>query len=193
MRVGPGADMPEGQGAADLGERLGDIGGAVVADHPPALDALRVEPGNGSAEKADERWLLLVHQHLDIGEASSGIHCHMHLVVTGSIGAHLLADNGDPAPHLGEPGQSLDVDLNQVAGPLPFVPLHRQFGFQVAQATETQVTESPGDGGEECLERPGDVPEVQALVTEIQRVLQLLRFERPTLRTEHAPSIRQRE
>jgi hypothetical protein len=38
-------------------------------------------------------------------------------------------------PHLAEPGQSLDVDVNQVTGPLPFVPLHRRFGLQVPQAS----------------------------------------------------------
>jgi hypothetical protein len=65
-RVGLGADVPEAQGAAALGERVGDIGGAVVAHHPPALDALGVEPGNGPAETADHRWLLLVPQHLDV-------------------------------------------------------------------------------------------------------------------------------
>ncbi len=77
--------MTEAQGGAGLGERLGDIGGAVVAHHPPALDALGVEPGNGPAEKVDEHWLLLVRQHLNIGEASVVINRHMHLGVTGAI------------------------------------------------------------------------------------------------------------
>jgi hypothetical protein len=82
--------------------------------------------------------------------------------------------------------------VNQVTGPLPLVPLHQLFGLQVPQASESQVAESPGDGGEGCLEQPGDVPEVQALVTEIHRVLQLLRIECPLLPVAHAPSIRQR-
>jgi hypothetical protein len=53
--VGPCADLREAQGAAGLGERLGDIGGAVVAQHPQALDALGVEPCNEPAEKVDHR------------------------------------------------------------------------------------------------------------------------------------------
>ena len=65
-RVGPGADVPEAHVAAGLGERLGDIGVAVVAHHPPAVDALRVEPGDCTTEKADHRWLLLVCQHLGL-------------------------------------------------------------------------------------------------------------------------------
>ena len=59
-RVGPGADVPEAKGAAGLGEHLGDIGRAVVAHHPPSLDPLAVEPGDGPAEKANHRRLLLV-------------------------------------------------------------------------------------------------------------------------------------
>ena len=56
-RVGPGADVLQAQGAAGLGERLGDVGRAVIAHHPPALDPLAVEPGDGTTEKADHRWL----------------------------------------------------------------------------------------------------------------------------------------
>ena len=45
--------MPQPQGAASLGERLGDVGGSVVAHHPAALDPLAVEPGVSTAEKGD--------------------------------------------------------------------------------------------------------------------------------------------
>jgi hypothetical protein len=34
-------------------------------------------------------------------------------------------------PDLPEPGQRLDVDVDQVARPRPFVPLHRWFGIQI--------------------------------------------------------------
>ncbi len=83
----PGAHFPEAQGAACLRARLGDIGVAVVAHYPPALDALGVEPGNGPAQIADDRWRLLVRQQLDIGDASGVIHRHMHLAVARSYGA----------------------------------------------------------------------------------------------------------
>ena len=53
--VGPGADVPQHQGAVSLGERLGDVGGFVVAHHTPALDPLAVEPGDRTAEKDDHR------------------------------------------------------------------------------------------------------------------------------------------
>jgi hypothetical protein len=143
------------------------------------------------AENADHRWLLLVSQHLDIGEVSGVINGHVDLVVTGAIGVPLLAVAGDPVLHLAEPGQSLDVDVDQVIGLLQFVPLHQVFGLKVPQASETQVAESPGDGGERRLEQPGDVPELQALVAEIHRVLQLLRIERPSPGAAYARSARE--
>jgi hypothetical protein len=191
-RVRPGANVPEAQGAAGLGERLGDIGGAVVAHHPLGIDSLAVEPGNGPAEQADDRWLLLIRQHLGIGETSGVINGHVDLVVTGAIGATLLAVAGDPVPHLAEPGQSLDVDVNQVTGPLPFVALHRRFGLQIPLASETQAAKSPGESGEGSPEQAGDVPKMQTLVTQIHRVLQLLRIERPPLGAANTASIRQK-
>jgi hypothetical protein len=189
-RVGP-ADVPEAQGAAGLGERLGDIGGAVVAHHPPALDALGVEPGDCTTEKDDHRWLLLVPQHLDIGEAGGVINGHVDLVVTDAIGATLLPVAADSVPHLAEPGQSLDVDVDQVTGPLPLVALHRRYGLQVSQTAQSETVQSPGNGGERRLEQPGDVPEVQALVTEVDSLLQLLRIERPPLGAADARSARE--
>jgi hypothetical protein len=63
--VRPGTDVPERDGAAGLGERLGDIGVAVVAHRPPALDTLAFESGVGAAHKADPVWRLLVLHDFD--------------------------------------------------------------------------------------------------------------------------------
>jgi hypothetical protein len=95
-------------------------------------------------------------------------------------------------PHLAEPGQSLDIDVDQLTGPLLFVVLHRRFALQPAQASETQFAESPGDDGEGCLQQPGDVLWVQALLPEIDSLLQLLWIARPPLGVAHTASIRQR-
>lgn len=92
-------------GAAGLGERLGDVGGAVVAHHPTAFDTLAVEPSDGTAEKADHGWLLLICQHLDVSQPGGVIDGDMDLVVADAIGAALLAVADDPVAHLSEPGQ----------------------------------------------------------------------------------------
>jgi len=174
-RVGPGADVPQTQDAAGLGERPGDVGGAVVAHHPPALHTLDVEPGDRPAQKADHRWLLLVREDLDVRQSGGVVHGDMDLVVADPVGLPLLAIPGDPVPHLPEPRQGRDVDMDQVAWPLPLVPLHRRPGLQVPQSPEAQTAEGPSHGGEGCLQEPGDVPEVQPLVAQIHGLLELLR------------------
>lgn len=76
-RVGAAADVPQPQNPTGLGECIGDIGRAVIAYHPRALDPLAVEPDNDPAEKADHRWLLCVRQNLVTGETGGVIHGHM--------------------------------------------------------------------------------------------------------------------
>lgn len=178
--------MAQPQGAVGLGERLGDVGGIVVAHHPPALDALAVEPGNGTAEKADHSWFLLVRQYLDIGQPRgvnrfavvAGNDGDMALLVADAIGAPLLAVSGDPVAHLPEPGQGFHVDVDQVSRLLPLVALYRNLWLQFLNRPRPSRLRAPGDGGEGRLQQPGDVPQMQALVPEIHGVLQLLRIER---------------
>jgi hypothetical protein len=103
-----------------------------------------------------------------------------------------VAFAGDPMAHLSEPGQSLDIVVDQVTGPLPFVPLHRIFGLLVPQASKARPAESPGDSGGGSPQQRGNVAEMQALVTQIHLVMQLPRIECPTLGTANTSSIRQR-
>ena len=135
---------------------------------------------------------LITRQHLDVGQACGVIHSHVNLVVADAVGAALLAITGDPVAHPAEAVQGLDVDVDQVARTLPLVTPHEWFGIQVPQSTQTQSAESTGDCGERGLQQPGDVAEVESLVPEINRLLELLRIERPPLSAAHAPSIRQR-
>jgi hypothetical protein len=58
---------------------------------------------------------------------------------------------------------------------LPLVALDRMFRLQVSEPPQTKMIEHPGHGGEGSGQQPGDVPEVEALVTEIHGLLQLLR------------------
>jgi hypothetical protein len=74
---------------------------------------------------------------------------------------------------------------------LPLVALHWRFGLEIPQPPETKAVEHPGHGGEGSGQQPGDVPEVEALVTELHGVLLLLRIERPTLGAANTASIRQ--
>jgi len=77
----------------------------------------------------------------------------MDLVVADAVGAPLLPITGDPVADLTEPGQGLYVHVDQVARPLPLVPLHRRPRLQSPQSTQTQAAEDPGHGGEGSLQR----------------------------------------
>jgi len=127
-RVRPGADVPEYQGATGLGE----IGGADVAHHPTALDALGVEPKNGPDERADHRCLLVFRQEPHVGKAGGVIHRHMHDVVADGIGADLLPVAVQLMDQLAEPGQGCDVDEARIAGALPFVTRDRTLWHQIS-------------------------------------------------------------
>jgi len=105
--VGPGADALDAKGSAGFGKCFGDVGRAVVAHHPTALNALTVEPGDSPAEKADHRGLLLIRQHLDVGQACGVNNGDMNLVVADTVGAALLAIARDPVAHPAEATRDL--------------------------------------------------------------------------------------
>jgi hypothetical protein len=88
----------------------------------------------------------------------------MDFALTNFAGTPLLAIPGDAVAHLGEPGQGLDVHVDQIAGPLPLVPLHRWLGLQVSSLPQSETAGEAGDGGEGSPQKPGDVPVVQPLV-----------------------------
>jgi len=91
-----GGGVPQPQAMAGLGEHPGDIGRVVVAHHPPALDALSVEPGDSPAEKVDHRLLLLIRQHLDVS-ASAPFGATASRVASSTVAAvfslHVIAYN----------------------------------------------------------------------------------------------------
>ena len=74
---------------------------------------------------------------------------------------------------------------------LPLVALDWRFGLEIPQPTQPQAVEKPRQGGEGSCQQPGDVPELEPLVTEIHALLQLLRIERPPLAAANTPSIHQ--
>jgi hypothetical protein len=121
-------------------------------------------------------------------------------VVANARGAALLAVAGDAVTDFAKAGEllllrrslRLDVDMDQISGLLPLVALDRGLGLEIPQPPQTKAVEHPGHGGEGCDQKPGDVAEVEALVTQIHGLLLLLRIERPPLGEANTPSIRQR-
>jgi hypothetical protein len=88
-------------------------------------------------------------------------------------------------------GELFDVDMDQVSMTVQLVALDRGLGFQVPQPTQPKAVENPRHSGEGRDQQPGDVAEVQSLMTELHGVLLLLRIERPPLGAANTTSIRQ--
>lgn len=75
-------------------------------------------------------------------------------------------------------GPSPDVDVDMFIKPLTFVPLHRGLELQVLLAFEAQAAERPSYRRKESAVQAGDVAEMQALVPDINSLLQFLRTKR---------------
>jgi hypothetical protein len=158
----------------------------------PAFDALPVEPSHSTAHKADGRGLLLVCEHLDVGEPCGVVDGHVDTVVADASRAALLAAAGDAMTDLAKAGKLFDINVDQVTRPLPLVAVDWWFGVQGSQPPQPQAVENPRHGGEGRDQHLGVVAEVEALVTEIHGLLQLLRIERPPLGAANTASIRER-
>jgi hypothetical protein len=117
----------------------------------------------------------------------------MLLPITQILRTAPLPAASDTADYLPETGQVSDVDIDQVARNVPYLPLHRQIGIQIAQVTEPQTAESPGDGGEGWKQQPGNMAQMQPMATEIQVVMHLPQIQHPQLSAAHAASIRRRD
>ncbi len=177
--------------AAGFGKGLGDVGRAVVTHHLSALDTQAVEPGQCTAQEADRCALLLIGKHLDIGEPCGVIDGHVDPVVSDASRAALLPVVCDAVTNLAEAGQLLDVDVNQIAGPLPFVALNRRLWIKVSQPAQPQAVQRSGHGGEGSRQQPGDVSQVEPLMAQLNGALQMLRIEPPPLVAANTASIGQ--
>ena len=116
----------------------------------------------------------------------------MDSVVTDTNRTALLPVACDAVSHLAEASRLLEVDVNQVAEPFPFVALKMRLGFQVLQPAQAQAIERSGHGGEGSREQPGDVTLVEPLIAQLNSALQMLRIKRPPLGAANAAPIRQR-
>ena len=85
-------------------------------------------------------------------------------VVFDASRAALLSVAFDAVVTLAEACQLLEIDVNQIAGPLPFLALNRRLWIQVSQPAQPQAVQRSGHGGEGSCEQPGDVSQVEPLM-----------------------------
>ncbi len=146
---------------------------AFIAFYIRVMVALAVDPGDATAENADQSLLLLFRQHLGVRKLG-GINGNSDLFEAPAVGALPLAIAGDPVAHLSEAGLRLDVHADQVARPLPPIPLLRWFGSRFRNRPRASWLWAWATMDQVPPQQPGEVPVVEPLVPEIHDLLHLL-------------------
>ncbi len=88
------------------------MGRTVIRHHLQTLHTLAVEPSHSTAEKADGGDLLLIRQHLDVGQPRGVVDGQVDTVVADASRAALLAVAGDAMTDLAKAGKLFDVDMD---------------------------------------------------------------------------------
>ena len=117
---------------------------------------MTVEPGQCPNQETDRCALLLIGQHLDVGEPWGVVDGHVDPVVSDASRAALLPVACDAVTNLAEEGQLLGVDVNQIAGPLPLIALNRRPWIKVSQPAQPQAVQRSAHGGERSRELARD-------------------------------------
>ena len=112
--VGPCPQVPDPKRSTS--ERVDGraVGGGVVGHHPLDADAVGGEVGDRSSEEADSGDRTLIGEHLDVGKSGCIVDADVH-VFPSDASRLAPAAAGDTVASAIDPGQLLDVDMQQLA------------------------------------------------------------------------------
>jgi len=144
-RVGAGAEMANAEFAAGGSKQLRVIAGSVVGEHAANGDAETSVISNGGAQKGYGGGGAFVGMQLT--ESNAG------MVIDGDV-QHLPADTagfiariaGKAMARLGDTGQFLGVEMQQVSRMRVFVANDGHGGFEIAHAAELLTAQDTADG-----------------------------------------------
>ena len=134
--------MADAEQAQRLGEQPGDVAGAVVGHDPLDLDAVLANQRAARTRKPVVEDRALVGQDLDVGEPCGVIDRDMEEVVA-NADCPAPAVAGDAVADIGEAGELLDVEVDQLPRPLTLITADRFRLGQVLQATEPASLKPP--------------------------------------------------
>ena len=160
----PGAQVADAESAA--GERVHDgaVAGAVVGQQLLDFDPVAAVEGDGAAQEAGSGGCLLVVEDLGVGEAAVVVDGDMNELPAGDAGAAPVdprlclrgAAAADAVADAADAAELLDVDVDQLAGPLALV-ADRLLEPDSPQPADPEPRQDPGDGRERHLQRLGDL------------------------------------
>ncbi len=82
---------------------------------------------------------------------------------------------------LPEVGQLFDVDVDLSTRMLTLVALDRRLELKIPESAQAQPVQDPRHNGERSIMQPGEVPEMQPLMLELDGAMQVLPIWRPPL------------
>jgi len=98
----------------------------------------------------------------------------MSLLVARTTGRAQAPIIGDPVTHSLKASQLFGIDVDHVAGSGPLVAAQRLGWLQVLEPAKPYGLEHSANGGELFRKQPGDASEGAELMTQLNRVLQLM-------------------
>src|SRR5215471_21356994 len=107
-------------------EGVGLVRRPVVAHHATYPDAALPKPGDSSVEKGHSALPSLVGQKLDVGQAARVVDADVSKFPAHSL--HLVEARkatGDAVAYPLDPGELLDVDVNEISRVRPLIPIRR--------------------------------------------------------------------
>ncbi len=140
--------------------QLGTVGGAVVGHQPLDPDALGRVEAQRPPQKADAGCGLLVGEQLHVGEPGRVVDADVHELPAGAAGAPAwtaLAGGAVARALAPDPPELLDVDVQELPGPLALVAIRRLGRLEARELAEPDAGQDPLHRGERHPERQRDL------------------------------------
>jgi hypothetical protein len=160
--VGLGAQVAQPQCAASLPPIVAAISRAIVGDDPLDSDAVAGKPGQRAFEKRHRAFLALVAQHLAVGQARGIINADVEVFPAGAAPA-VAGIAGDAVANRLDAAELLDIDMDQLAGPLALVAHRRWFRFERRQPAQPDPAQELAHRRDRHAELPRDRRAAQPL------------------------------
>ncbi|WEK51567.1 MAG: hypothetical protein P0Y66_06120 [Candidatus Kaistia colombiensis] len=127
--------MANAKASEQIAEVVALVGAAIVRHQAGDGDAMALEPGDGPGDKGAGGALLLVRQHLCIGEARGIIDGDMEAFpADAAVLGHAAMLAGDAIADTIDTAELLYIDMDEFAGMLPLVADRRRLDFEARQA-----------------------------------------------------------
>src|SRR6202162_1761222 len=168
--IGTGKDVPHPAAAAQVGNKVRTVGGAVVGHDASDRDPQGLEVIEGAHEEACSGFLALVGQNFRVGQARMVVDADVSYFEAGPETAFLVSA-GDARADPVEAAELLGVEVEQVAGRGILVANDGRRRVQRAQPGQSGPLKQAAYGGDAELESCGDRLHQEALAAQRDRLV----------------------